>query len=314
MKPITKTLFLVSLASIALAGCTASVERNDELYGTNTGGTIDGRGIVIAGSSTVLPLAEVWGEQFGLARGIQVSVSGGGSGAGATRLCAKEIDIGDMSRTMKEAEKATCRANGVEPVQWKVAYDALSVAVSKGNTFVQDLTVAQLRGIFQERNFTTKWSQVDPSFPNTDIKLCYPDSDSGTYEYFAEEILAKGKHRTGTGTQQSSDDNVLVNCLAADSNAIGYFGLAYLTENANKVRAVKVNGVAPSAETVNDGTYRPLSRFIYMYTNGAPRENILSDFLHYVFAPNGGQSFVSDVGYVPLDPTTRGQMLAQLAA
>lgn len=308
------TLLIAALVTFGLAGCAGSVAQDDELYGTHGGGTLDGVSIKQGGSSTVLPLAEVWGYNFGTARGIQVAVSGGGSGAGASNLCAKSIDLADMSRTMKDAEIANCRANGVEPVQWKVAYDALSVVVSNKNTFVKDLSVAQLKGIFQEKDFTTKWNQVDPSFPATDIHLCYPDSDSGTYEYFAEEILAKGKHRSGDGAQQSSDDNVLVSCLDADPNAIGYFGLAYVTENLNKVHAVKVNGVAPSANTVNDGSYKPLSRFIYIYTNGVPHENLLSDYLAYVFDSRGGQSFISDIGYVPLDEATRMTMLAQLAA
>ncbi len=303
---------ILALALVTLSGCAGTGGGDEELFGTATGGTLAAGTIKQAGSSTVLPLAEVWGEEFGIARGVQVSVAGGGSGAGATGLCAGELDLGDMSRRMKDSEKATCRGNGIEPVEWKIAYDALSVVVSTKNAFVQDLSVAQLKSIFQEQGFAQKWNEVDPAFPAADIHLCYPGDDSGTYEYFNEEILAKGKPRKGSGVQQSEDDNVLVRCLESDANAIGYFGLAYVSENAGKVRAIQVAGVAPSPETVNDGTYRPLSRFIYIYTNGVPTESLLSDYLAYVFATDGGQSHIPSVGYVPLDEATRQAMLTQL--
>lgn len=310
----TKPLFLATaaLAGLILSGCAGSTGGDVSIYGDATGGTLTDGVIRQAGSSTVLPLAEVWAEDFGGARGVQIQVAGGGSGAGATGICSKEIDLGDMSRRMKDSEKTgVCAQHGVTPVEWKIAYDALSVVVSRENDFLADVTPAQLKSIFtgEHRN----WNQVSPSFPNAGIDLCYPDSDSGTYEYFNEAILGSGvSPRTGEGVQQSPDDNVIVTCLRNNENAIGYFGLAYLDENRATVKAVKVSGVEPTAEHVNDGTYTPLSRFIYIYTDGVP-EGILRDYIRYVLSPQGGQALVAEVGYVPLDGTTIDEMMAQLA-
>ncbi|MEK6975761.1 MAG: phosphate ABC transporter substrate-binding protein PstS family protein [Candidatus Thermoplasmatota archaeon] len=327
-----RTFALVAVSALALttlAGCSSnqppadggasSTQTNDNdaaIFGTHTGGTLKSGEINQAGSSTVYPLAEAWAEEFGGERNLQIKVAGGGSGVGASKLCAKEIDLGDMSRTMKDAEKTTCRNNGVEPVEWKIAYDALSVVVSPGNTFAKDLTTAQLKSIFQGSGYAKKWNEVDPSFPAQDIHLCIPGADSGTYEYFREAILgsSSASHRQGDGVQANEDDNVLVTCIKADNYAIGYFGLAYVIENPGKVVAIKVNGVAPSEQSVNDKTYTPLSRFIFIYTNGVPKENVLGDYLAYVFAPTGGQALISDIGYVPLDSGTRSAMVAQLAA
>lgn len=280
-----------ALLAVALSGCT----------GTET--------INQAGSSTVLPLAEVWAEEWGEASNVQINVAGGGSGAGASGLCAGELDLGDMSRQMRDSEKETCRANGIEPVEWWVAFDGLSVVVSTRNEFVEDLTVEQLAAVFSGDART--WDEVDPGFPSSDIHLCYPDSDSGTYEYFNEVILHDVSPRTGSGVQQSPDDNILVSCLETDENAIGYFGYAYYVENTDKVQLVAVEGVKPSAQTVADGTYSPLSRPIYIYTNGVPEAgSVLHDYLGYVFGD--GQDRVPDVGYVPLDAGTVGRMLDQL--
>lgn len=314
-----KTIITVTaIAAMALAGCTTTSPGGGgdvDIYGSNTGGTIKNGVIEQRGSSTVFPLAELWAEDFGTTRQIAINVAGGGSGAGASGLCAKEIDLGDMSRAMKDSEKQTCRSNGVEPVEWKVAFDGLSVVVDKDNTFVQDLSIVQLKSIFVGEDHVTTWNEVDPAFPDTPIRLCYPDSDSGTYEYFNEEVLGHEFEtvgpRTGGGVQQSPDDNVLVNCLSSDVNAIGYFGYAYVIENLDKVRAIKVEGVAPTDDTIADGSYAPLSRPIYIYTNGIP-QGILRDYFAYAYHPDGGQFLVPETGYVPLDEGTRTAMLAQL--
>lgn len=331
-----RTLAIVAVSALALmtlAGCASSTDEpaasetsttsgaptstgapTRSLFGSSTGGTLKSGEINQAGSSTVFPLAEVWAEEFGGERNVQIKVAGGGSGVGASKLCAKEIDLGDMSRVMRDAEKTTCNSNGVTPTEWKIAYDALSVVVSPKNTFAKDLSVAQLRKIFQKDNTAQSWTEVDPSFPAQPIRLCIPGTDSGTLEYFREAILGSSTaaYRTGLGVQQSEDDNVLVQCIAGDEYAIGYFGLAYVLENPGKVVAVKVNGVFPSEQTVNDKTYTPLSRFIYIYTNGVPKNNLVADYLHYVLSTDGGQSLIHEVGYVKLDAATQQAMMAQL--
>ncbi len=283
-----------ALLAVALSGCTTTASLNQ------------------AGSSTVLPLAEVWAEDWGVANGVQINVAGGGSGAGASGLCAGELDLGDMSRAMKDSEKETCRANGIEPIQWKVAFDGISVVTSDENTFVEDLTVDQLAMIFKGDVMT--WDEVDASFPAEDVHLCYPDSDSGTYEYFNEEILGDDvSPRTGSGVQQSPDDNVLVTCLEADENAIGYFGYAYYIENSDRLNLVAVDGTQPTPSTIADGSYHPLSRPIFIYTDGVPESgSTVFEYLDYVFSD--GQGLVSEVGYVALDAGTLGEMRSQLGA
>ncbi len=304
---------ILMLASLALSGCTTTGGGDEAIFGAQTGGTLTDGQIKQAGSSTVLPLAERWAEEFGFGRGVQVAVASGGSGAGASGICNKELDLGDMSRALKESEKEKCMANGVNPVEFKVAFDGLSVIVSQKNTFANDLTIEQLNHIFRAEDYATSWDQVDASFPAEEISLCFPDEDSGTYEYFNEEILGKNQHpRNDDAVQQSPDDNVLVNCLKDDANAIGYFGFAYLLENGDKVRALKVEGVEPTFDTIADGTYHPLSRPLYIVSNGAPT-GLLADYFRYVYHPEGGQAIVEDVGYVPLDEATRAAMLAQIS-
>jgi phosphate transport system substrate-binding protein len=304
---------IVLLLVVTFSGCVTTGGGDEAIYGSASGGTMRSGVIIQEGSSTVLPVAELWAEDFGFARGVQIQVAGGGSGRGASGLCAGELDIGDMSRVIKQSEIEECQSNGINPVQWPVAFDGLSVVVSAKNTFVKDLTVEQLALIFRAQGFAAKWNEVDENFPANDIRLCYPDSDSGTYEYFNEVILDEGAPRTGAGVQQSPNDNVLVNCLADDANAIGYFGYAYYVANTNKVSLVAVEGVKPSEETVAEGTYTPLSRAIYMTTNGIPT-GLLRDYFLYGLHPDGGQALVSDTGYVPLDEETRQGLLADLGA
>ncbi|MBW3581797.1 MAG: phosphate ABC transporter substrate-binding protein PstS family protein [Euryarchaeota archaeon] len=304
---------IVALAFVAvgLSGCTTG-EYDPAVFGTATGGTLEEGQILQAGSSTVYPLAEVWADEFGAARDIKFSVGGGGSGAGATQLCNKEVDIGDLSRPMKDGEKAICRSNGVDPVEWTVAYDGVSIVVSKKNDFIEDLTVEQLHDIFIGTGHARSWNEVDPAFPDRPIHLCYPDADSGTYDYFVEAVLHGEDPRIGDGVQQSHDDNVLVTCLTGDANAIGFFGFAYLKANEGKVDAVKVEGVAPSFQTIADGTYSPLSRPVFMYTDGVPMDGILADYLSYVYHAEGGQRLIEPVGYVALDAAKVEEMLIRL--
>ncbi|MGB0652538.1 MAG: phosphate ABC transporter substrate-binding protein PstS family protein [Thermoplasmatota archaeon] len=312
----TKTFGLLttlSLAIITLSGCTTSTGGGDvSVFGAATGGTIEHNVIRQEGSSTVLPAAELWAEAFQQGRGVDVRVAGGGSGKGASGLCNKSLDVGDMSRAMKETEKTTCRNNGVNPVEWIVAFDGLSVVVSKKNSFVTDLTVDQLHDLFIGEGHATTWDQIDGDFPAEKITLCYPDDDSGTYEYFNEAILHEAEPRKGgNNVQQSPDDNTLVNCIKDNEYAIGYFGYAYYIENDDKVNLVAVEGVKPSTATVAGGQYTPLSRPLYVYTNDVPH-GMLKDYMAYILNADHGQQDVADVGYVPLDAGTLGRMHDQL--
>lgn len=315
----TITLLIATLVAAALAGCaTGSDDRSGADGEPAPQGTLQQ-----AGSSTVFPIAEAWAEELA-PRGLQVVVAGGGSGAGASRLCAKEIDIGDMSRPMKESEKQACQANGVEPVEWKVAYDGLTVVVPTSNTFVDHLTIEELEHIWRPTDPAQTWADVRAGWPAEKIILYGPDSDSGTYEYFNEEVL--GKKCGADGKQQcaprsdytpSADDNVLVEGVTRSPYAIGHFGFAYYLESQDRLKAVPIkeeagsSAVAPTFDTIADGSYSPLGRPIYMYTNGVPTEGTpLHYYLRYAFTE--GQDWVQDVGYVGLDEATLEAQLAKL--
>ena len=312
-------LTMSALVAVTLSGCTGfggdaaiygdgGIADNGDLIGT-----LDARFIQQAGSSTVLPVAQAWADDFGGARGIQIKVAGGGSGAGGKGICQGELDIGDQSRPMKDSEFELRAEHGVDPVAWKVAFDGLSVVVSKDNTFVQDLSVEQLDLIFRKDDPATTWKDVDSRFPAEKIQACAPDAESGTYDYFNEEVLHEGDIRTDA--ERSADDNALVTCVAGSEYAVGFFGFAYVQQNEDKLTAVKVSGVPPTFETIADGSYTPLSRPIFMVTDGVPEPgSILYDYFAFAFHPEGGQALVPQVGYVSLDEGTRTAMLEQLGA
>lgn len=309
-------LMIAIAASVALAGCASE-------NAGGPGGDVPQGTLQQAGSSTVLPIAEAWAEELA-PDGLQVVVAGGGSGAGASRLCAKEIDIGDMSRPMRDSEKEACRANGVDPVEWKVAYDGLTIVVPRSNAFIDHLTVAELEHIWRPHDPAKTWADVRAGWPAEKIVLYGPDSDSGTYEFFNEVVL--GKKCGDDGKQQcaprsdytpSADDNVLVEGVTRSQYSIGHFGFAYYLESQDRLKAVPVKAdaagaaVTPSFETIADGSYKPLGRPIYMYTNGIPAEGTpLAYYLEYAFTD--GQDLVQDVGYVPLDQANLQAQLAKL--
>ena len=322
--------------------------------------------ISIAGSSTVLPLAEAWAEDYGSICGdTSITVESGGSGAGAGRVCANSakgtpVDIGDMSRDWKSTE-GTVDANGqlnclvgdtsITVTQLVVAVDGLSVVSKSGGAAdvcmqnMGGMTAAQLRWVFSaetDSELTTagldlssvvpeddgdgikEWSDLSANCNADAIVLAYPDADSGTYEYFYEEILHEAAAGFGSGTQ-SADDNVLVNALLADENAIGYFGYAYYQENMATLGAVAVSNnhthgvadapedaVAPTPQTVRDGTYAPLSRPLFMNVNNAAWDDV-TPFLLWAFSGDGSAA-ISEVGYVPLDDATYQEMIRRILA
>lgn len=223
--------------------------------------------IITAGSSTVYPLSERVAERFrdeGFTGNITIDSIG--SGAGFERFCkAGETDISNASRPIKASELESCRAIGREPIEFRIGTDALAVVVSKQNTFLTDVTKEQLARIFSAD--AVKWSDVNPSWPNQDILRFSPGTDSGTFDYFVEEVLGKKKELllTAKNVQLSEDDNVLVQGVLGSPYAIGYFGFAYYQENAGKMKVLSINGVAPTPETVNAGKY-PLARPLFLYS------------------------------------------------
>jgi phosphate transport system substrate-binding protein len=230
--------------------------------------------IQIDGSSTVFPITEAVAEEFQKAKKGKVKVTVGiaGTGGGFKKFCRGEIDISDASRPILKQEMEVCKKAGIEYFELPVAYDALTVMVNPKNEWVRSLTVADLKKMWEPaaQGKITNWNQVRSEWPNAPLKLFGPGADSGTFDYFTEAVVGKAKSSRGDFTA-SEDDNVLVQGIANDRNALGYFGFAYYMENQKKLKGVPVDGgkgpVAPSPKSVEDGTYQPLSRPIFIYVS-----------------------------------------------
>jgi phosphate transport system substrate-binding protein len=265
--------------------------------------------IQIDGSSTVYPITEAMAEEFQKANpGTRVTVGISGTGGGFKRFCVGEIDIADASRPITAAEAATCKANGVEFIELPIALDALAVVVNPRNNWVDSLTVDELKAMWQPeaQGKITNWRQVRASFPDRPLKLFGAGVDSGTYDYFTLAIVGKEHSSRGDFTA-SEDDNVLVQGVSGDMNALGFFGLAYLQENKDKVKAVPIKlnanapAVTPTVDNAKSASYQPLSRPIFIYVNrkAADRPEV-GRFVNFYMNPKNATELVSEVGYVPL--------------
>jgi len=257
--------------------------------------------IITAGSSTVYPLSERMVERF-KDEGYKgsITVDSIGSGAGFERFCvAGETDISNASRPIKSSEVESARKIGREPIEFRIGTDALAVVVNKSNTFIANATKEELKLIFSTAR---KWSDVNPAWPARDILRFIPGTDSGTFDYFVEEIFGKKKEPilSAANLQLSEDDNVLVQGVEGSPYAIGFFGYAYYQENKDRLKVLSINGVAPSAETVNQATY-PLARPLFLYSTAKiMREKpqvaaFLAFYLTYV------NEEIRRVGYFPAD-------------
>ncbi|QMS87899.1 PstS family phosphate ABC transporter substrate-binding protein [Nostoc edaphicum CCNP1411] len=226
--------------------------------------------VTVDGSSTVFPITEAAAEDFQKAQSgrVRVTVGVSGTGGGFKKFCRGETDISGASRPILQKEIDACKAAGIRYVELPVAYDALTVVVHPQNSWAKNLTVAELKKIWEPgaQGKVNNWNQVRNGFPNAPLKLFGPGANSGTFDYFTEAIVGKAKSSRGDFTA-SEDDNVLVQGVSRDKNALGYFGYAYYAENKNKLKAVPVNGVLPSEATVKNGSYNPLSRPIFIYVS-----------------------------------------------
>jgi len=265
--------------------------------------------IKIDGSSTVFPIAEAVAEEFQIAkRGkVRVTVGIAGTGGGFKRFCRGETDISNASRPILKEEMEACRVAGIRYMELPVAFDALTVVVNPQNTWVKSLTIADLKKMWEPgaQGRVTKWNQVRPQWPAQNLMLFGPGADSGTFDYFTEAVNGKSKASRGDFTA-SEDDNVLVQGVENNKNALGYFGFAYYVAHKDKMRAVEIdNGkgktVAPSLEAVIDGSYQPLSRplFIYVRETAAQRPEV-KEFINFYLTD--GAKLAKEVGYVPLPP------------
>ncbi len=262
--------------------------------------------VQIDGSSTVFPITEAVAEEFQKAKKGKVKVTVGisGTGGGFKKFCRGETDISDASRPILKEEMETCKKTGIQYIELPIAYDALTVMVNPKNDWIASLTVADLKKIWEPsaQGKVTHWNQVRPSWPNAPLKLFGPGADSGTFDYFTEAIVGKAKASRGDFTA-SEDDNVLVQGIANDKNALGYFGFAYYIENQKKLKAVAIDGgkgpVLPSAKTVEDGTYQPLSRPIFIYVSKKATEKPeVKEFVEFYM--QNAANLVKQVKYVAL--------------
>jgi phosphate transport system substrate-binding protein len=264
--------------------------------------------VKIDGSSTVYPISEAVAEDFQKSKrgAIRVTVGISGTGGGFKKFCRGETDISDASRPISAKEMKACAEEGIKYVELPVAFDALTVVVNPKNTWVKELKVEELKKMWEPiaQGKITHWNQVNPSWPNAPLKLFGPGADSGTFDYFTDAINGKEKASRGDFTA-SEDDNVLVQGVSRDVNAIGYFGLAYYVENKDKLKAAPIvnkgaaKAVLPSLETVMDGTYQPLARpiFIYVSDKGMQRPEV-REFVQFYL--RNAPKLVKEVGYVPL--------------
>ena len=291
---------VVALAAVVFLGACGG---DDDAGGA--GGGLAGS-ITIDGSSTVAPISEAIAEEFRTVQsGVEVSVGTSGTGGGFKKFCAGEIDIADASRPIKDEERQECEAARIGYTELRVGLDGLAVVTSAENEFLECLTLEQLATIFREGG-ATRWNEVDPTLPAEPISIFAPGTDSGTYDFFVEEVLGNpdepGTPRARTDYTASEDDNTLVQGIKGEKNSWGFFGYAYFSENESVLKDLEVAGedgtcVAPSNETVESGAY-PLSRPLFIYvTNAALARPAVEEFVRFYLEVT--PDVITDVGYTP---------------
>jgi phosphate transport system substrate-binding protein len=328
MKSTMKKLSVAVAAALFVAACGGSTASPSASAAALTGD------ISIDGSSTVYPITEAVAEEFQNANsGVQVTVAFSGTGGGFKKFCAGEMDANNASRPIKTSDKpgddgvagtaddvlseaTICKNANIEYIELKVALDALAVVVSKENTFVDCLTTDELKSIWDLGSVVETWADVRAGWPAEKIDLYGPGADSGTFDYFTEVINGEAK-RSRSDYTASEDDNTLVTGISGSQYAMGYFGLAYVTENADKVRAVEIDGgegcTAPSAEGANDGTYVPLGRPLFVYASVAAlaRPEVAAFFRFFLENTN---ELSAEVGYIGLNDADLAAAKATLEA
>jgi phosphate transport system substrate-binding protein len=281
-------IFAMVLAAAAAAGTSAS--------------QVSGR-ISADGSSTVGPYVQAAAERFERANsGARVVVGVSGTGGGFERFCRGETDLANASRAIRLSEAARCQRNGVRYTQFLIANDGLSVVVNKGVTWINCITPAELKKIWDRGSRVDSWDDVRPSFPNVPLKLFGPGTDSGTFDFFTEKINGRARQSRSDYTA-SEDDNVLVQGVAGERGAMGYFGYSYYVENKHRLKLLRIhNGtscVAPSISTVQAGTYKPLSRPLFVYAKRTSfHKGVVRAFIKFMILNERTLARVSR--YVPL--------------
>ncbi len=281
-----------------LAACGSSTNSDGHAGGLTGQVSIDG-------SSTVFPITEAVAEEFRAVQpGIRVTVGVSGTGGGFKRYTVGELDISDASRLIKDSEKQRSAAAGIEFIELPVAYDGLAVVVNGENSFAQSMTIDELRSMWNRDASAKTWRDIRPGWPDREFHLFAPGQDSGTFDYFTEAINGKSGNCRADATF-SEDDNVLVRGVAGDLDGIGFFGLAYFIENQDKLNCVAIDGghgaVLPSVSTVENGSYAPLSRPLFIYVSPEAAKRPAVDLFVRFYLENAA-ALSGEVGYVPFPP------------
>lgn len=260
--------------------------------------------VIIDGSSTVYPITMAVAEEFKKEQpNVEVSVAMAGTGGGMKKFVAGEIDICDASRPIKQEEKDKAKVNGIEYIEFEIAYDGISVVVNKENTWADNITIEELNKIWKKDSPVKTWKDINSAWPDEPIKLYGPGTDSGTFEYFTEAINKKAKE-SRTDFTPSEDDNVLVQGVAGDKYAMGYFGFSYYQENNDKLKALKVDAgkgpIGPTFDTIKNKSYAPLSRPLFIYVNKKKFEDPQVKAFTKFYISNAGK-LSEEVDYIPLE-------------
>lgn len=306
----------LAVGSLAAAGC-----GDDDGSGDTGGGSADLSGkILIDGSSTVAPLSSAAAEEFALDNdGVNLTVGTSGTGGGFERFCAGETDISNASRAIDEEEVAACEAGGVTYQELRVASDGITIVTSaKADVGGEDITLAQLEAVWEPGSTIENWDRIPPpgSFADVPLTLAGPGSQSGTYDFFNEEVLGEDASGETVVPRQdytaSEDDNVIVRAVQSGEGTMGYFGFTYFEENADTLKAFSVDGVAPSAETITSGDY-PLSRPLFIYVNdeSLARPEVAAFVRYYL---ENAVSLAEQTDYVPAPQESLDEGLAKLPA
>jgi phosphate transport system substrate-binding protein len=304
MKRLALYISLAAVVSLSAFACSPSDQGDTSANGTKpqtTGNSEAASGpVLIDGSTTVYPIVLAMGEDFkGENTGVEMTVNKSGTGSGFKKFIAGESDIATASRPIDEKEDQDLKSKGIAYVEVPIAYDGLTIMVNPENTWVKDMTVDQLRKVWAPGSKVTTWADIDPSWPKEKISFYGPSDNHGTYEYFTEAIVGK-KGNIRDGYQPNQEYNAIITAVAGDKNAFGYVAFNYFDENRDKVKAVPVGGVTPSAETIADGSYTPLSRPLFIYVRKDALENKPQVRAFVDYALNQGLGAVTEAKYVEL--------------
>ena len=277
------------------------------------GGAVDRKYIRVDGSSTVLPITEAIAEEYRMVQQlIHVAVGASGTGGGFKKFLANETDINNASRSIRGGEILLAQERGVNYLEIPVAYDGITVIVNKNNDWVESISIEELKKIWKPGSQVKSWKDVRETWPDKEIKLFGPGPDSGTFDYFTKVVNGK-THASRSSYTMSENDNIIVRGVSGNKYGLGYLGYVYYTENKSKLKALAIERegtlVFPDPRTIKNGSYKPLSRPIFIYVSQlSSQRSEVRDFVHFYLAK--AESIVQEVGYIPLSAQEYGKAKA----